>query len=442
MSGMKNRSRYGGKSSVAQNLLTVLVWVVLFSGVPFHTASAQLCEEEDDTWTLDEDLSMPESLDSHQLAMDNDGRIYLVSGVGDSGPTSVVLRFDEDTGLWEEIAPMSTARASAAVASDSDGRIYAIAGNDGVSTLDTVERYDPETDEWSSVASLPEPRGSAKAVSNAAGDAIFVIGGGDEDGEITASVFRYDVSEDEWSTEPSMVFPRTFFGAARGSDDMIYAVGGEGVLGAPSPDDTGGTAEVRDPDTGEWSEIASLDSHPHQVGAVVADECGFIYAIGGWNPGYTSAVERYDPDLDEWEDCASLDGGRNNMDAIQGDSGEIYAIGGDASFAHVDTVEFALGCTVADADGDGVPDDEDVCPESDLSETVVIGDEDSSVDNTLLDNGCTISDLIQQLADEAETHGEFVRLVATLTNQLKAGGVITGLEKGKIQGAAGRADVP
>lgn len=94
---------------------------------------------------------------------------------------------------------------------------------------------------------------------------------------------------------------------------------------------------------------------------------------------------------------------------------------------------------VIDTDGDGVFDDEDECVDSDLSATVVILDCDSGVENQLFPNGCTISDLIAECAAEANNHGQFVRCVAHLTNDLKKAGLITGKEKGKIQSCAAKA---
>ncbi len=94
---------------------------------------------------------------------------------------------------------------------------------------------------------------------------------------------------------------------------------------------------------------------------------------------------------------------------------------------------------VVDSDGDGIPDDEDACPDSDLSPTVVIQGCDSEVANTLLPNGCTIADLIDECADSAGNHGEFVSCVAQLLNGLKDDGVITGKEKGSIQSCAAQA---
>jgi hypothetical protein len=95
-----------------------------------------------------------------------------------------------------------------------------------------------------------------------------------------------------------------------------------------------------------------------------------------------------------------------------------------------------------DQDGDGVPNDQDLCPSSDLRTTVVINSCDSGVPNTLSPNGCTISDLIVRCADNGNNHGRFVSCVAHLTDDLKGNGAITGAQKGAIQSCAARAGVP
>lgn len=95
-----------------------------------------------------------------------------------------------------------------------------------------------------------------------------------------------------------------------------------------------------------------------------------------------------------------------------------------------------------DGDGDGMPDDIDACPNSDLSPNVVIDGCDSGVTNHLLIDGCTISDLVDQCAENASNHGEFVSCVSHLTNDLKKDGIISKKEKGKIQSCAAQADIP
>jgi hypothetical protein len=95
-----------------------------------------------------------------------------------------------------------------------------------------------------------------------------------------------------------------------------------------------------------------------------------------------------------------------------------------------------------DADLDGVADNVDCEPNSDLSPTVVIDGCDSGVPNTFFTNGCTISDLIKHAAVGAKNHGAFVSAVAHLLDDLKKTGVITGAQKGAIQSCAAGASIP
>jgi hypothetical protein len=101
-----------------------------------------------------------------------------------------------------------------------------------------------------------------------------------------------------------------------------------------------------------------------------------------------------------------------------------------------------LGGCISDADGDGIPDEEDCEPDSDLSPFVVIDGCDSGVVNVLFDDGCTMSDLIWFCAEDAINHDEFVSCVAQISNEWHQGGIISGQEKGAIQSCAAQADLP
>ena len=82
---------------------------------------------------------------------------------------------------------------------------------------------------------------------------------------------------------------------------------------------------------------------------------------------------------------------------------------------------------VPDSDGDGFPDDEDACPLSDLSPTLIIAGTDTEVENLLGNDGCTMADL----ATEALANGGHPGLVA-LANQWKNAGLISGRQFGVI----------
>ena len=103
---------------------------------------------------------------------------------------------------------------------------------------------------------------------------------------------------------------------------------------------------------------------------------------------------------------------------------------------------FALGHERVPQPAHGVPDDADECPGSNLSPTVVIGGCDSGVPNVVLASGCSISDLIRNVAVAATSHGAFVSRVAHLLNGLQSAGVITAAQKNAIQSCAGSAAIP
>lgn len=144
------------------------------------------------------------------------------------------------------------------------------------------------------------------------------------------------------------------------------------------------------------------------------------------------------------------DGGALLGTTIIAAGGPFFGVKTDATITRVaiapgavavyDNLQFGKG--VIDTDGDGIADDDDACPNSDLSPTVVIDGCDSGVDNTLGADGCTISDLIGECADGVSNHGQFVRCVSHLTNDLKKAGVISGRDKGAIMSCAGQADLP
>ncbi len=108
----------------------------------------------------------------------------------------------------------------------------------------------------------------------------------------------------------------------------------------------------------------------------------------------------------------------------------------------LDNPSFTACVEIPDRDGDGIPDEVDSCPDSSLIDTVVIDGCDSGVPNHLGENGCTMVDLIQQIAATVTNHGDFVSGVADFTNAYKKDGILSGAEKGKIQSCAAQADIP
>lgn len=89
-----------------------------------------------------------------------------------------------------------------------------------------------------------------------------------------------------------------------------------------------------------------------------------------------------------------------------------------------------------DLDGDGFLDDCDACLDSDLSESVVINECPTGVHNGLLDDGCTMNDLLADCSLNAHNHGQFTSCVARLANEWRRNGLLSGKAVGGLSRCA------
>jgi len=98
-----------------------------------------------------------------------------------------------------------------------------------------------------------------------------------------------------------------------------------------------------------------------------------------------------------------------------------------------------------DADGDGIPDNDDWCPNSDLSPTIKIDNCDTGVNNYFFDYGsygCTMNDQIARCAYIAKKHIQFVKCVSGFTTDWLKQGLITKKQKRLIDTCAQGAAIP
>ena len=95
-----------------------------------------------------------------------------------------------------------------------------------------------------------------------------------------------------------------------------------------------------------------------------------------------------------------------------------------------------------DADVDGLANSFDDCPASNFEDTVSIDGDDTGVQNVLFTSGCTISDLVANVAAGADNHGGFVSGMNDLLKALEDAGIITMDERQRMHDAAAHADLP
>jgi N-acetylneuraminic acid mutarotase len=139
----------------------------------------------------------------------------------------------------------------------------------------------------------------------------------------TTSAEKFDGST--WSAITPLPAKRAQFGAALGSDNNIYIVGGFNSSGVIVPN-----VYRYDPVADSYLARAPLPT-ARSGAAVVADQNGLIYAIGGSPTGVNLAVarvDRYDPATNTWTQMASLPSPRSDGEAVLGADGDIYYFGG------------------------------------------------------------------------------------------------------------------
>lgn len=110
-------------------------------------------------WTVAGSIAVSGSANVRGATAGSDGTIYvfggLTGGFGEEPASGAAWAFDPDAGAWRELSPMLTPRDSAQVALANDGRLYVIGGAAGGEAVSTVEVYDPASDSWDTAPPAP-----------------------------------------------------------------------------------------------------------------------------------------------------------------------------------------------------------------------------------------------------------------------------------------------
>ena len=153
--------------------------------------------------------------------------------------------------------------------------------------------------------------------------AILMVGGWEENSDITASSKVYMTSIKQIFEVSAMSTPRKNHGIAV-HEGLVYVVGGTTKNGNVTR-----SAELYDPRTNTWSSLFSLRKEVAGVGVAMVGD--YLYAAGGHDSKGMpqSIVQRYSAKLNKWECVASMNASRTRHCVVG--LNYVYAFGGYSS---------------------------------------------------------------------------------------------------------------
>jgi Kelch motif len=266
-----------------------------------YTTESEVYDPASNTWSVTGSMSTGRG--EHTATLLSNGKVLVAGGYPQYNQPEL---YDPITGTWTSTGSMAQGRTRHTATLLPNGKVLVAGGWIG-SYLSSAELYDPTTGTWSSAGNMANPRSDHIAVRLNNGT-VLVAGGKNDSGQLAAAEI-YNPITNAWSATGSMNLPRENLGAALLLNGKVLVMGG-----ATQPPQTGftATAELYDPMTGIWTQIASMSTNrflnPWQQPVSLPD--GTVLVIGGDSPsvGSTSSgtSEVYNPTTSMWGSISSM----------------------------------------------------------------------------------------------------------------------------------------
>ncbi|KAL9867661.1 kelch-like protein 15 isoform 3-T8 [Geothlypis trichas] len=232
---------------------------------------------------------------------------------GEFHASSKVFRYDPRQNTWLRMADMSVPRSEFAVGVI--GRyVYAVAGRTRDETFYSTERYDITEDKWEFVD--PYPVNKYGHEGTVLGNKLYITGGitssstskqvcvfdPSKEGTVEQRTRRTQVVTNCWENKCKMNYARCFHKMIS-YNGKLYVFGGVCVILRASFESQGcPSTEVYDPDTDQWTILASMPIGRSGHGVAVLDKQ--IMVLGGlcYNGHYSDSILTFDPEENKWKE--------------------------------------------------------------------------------------------------------------------------------------------
>jgi N-acetylneuraminic acid mutarotase len=266
------------------------------------------------THLLTQAASLQTARDGHTATLLEDGRVLVVGGYNLAQRWLADAEvYDPAADTWNVVPPLYSHGVQHSATRMADGRVLVVGGciNDGICT-ERVEIFDPQTDTWFEATPLWSDRASHSALLLDSG-LVLIAGGGSASGApVDGDALLYDPVLNAWRSTGAMVNPRVQASAVKLPDGRVLVAGGMTLEDASQLIITA-SAEIYDPASNQWSEIAPL-SQP-RIGFTMASlSDGIVLAIGGardygnfWtDDSFIWGIEAYDSWVNNWNSVGAI----------------------------------------------------------------------------------------------------------------------------------------
>jgi hypothetical protein len=280
----------------------------------------------DPAWSFTGSMSCPRYF--HTATELCSGKVLVVGG--EAGGTCAEL-YDPASGTWATTAPSLFAHGRFATATllpsgcgSCSCRVLVAGGN--FHPIQKVETYDEGSGTWREEADMAEAREQHTATPVGNGCQVLIAGGrgGVNIAHQDAEIFDGAAAPaGTWTPTDSMTHKRFTHVASPLPCGYVLVMGGQGDAGAPQ------TAEVWDPNTGQWSLTQENPATPRWLHSACPLGDGRVLVAGGQANGtFHASAEVYDPAGDSWTTVAPMSINRSRFACTPQRDGSALVTGG------------------------------------------------------------------------------------------------------------------